>query len=102
MKTFPKNYIFRFQDAVWTKINRRYVIVIIGKKENSFLDIINSIYYTTPSGLDILNSLLAKRPVLSIIKSLAKKYRITSQRAQKDVIDFIGLLKKKRLFVPIP
>ncbi|MEW6075885.1 MAG: PqqD family protein [Candidatus Omnitrophota bacterium] len=101
MKTLPKNYIFKFQNVAWARVAQRSVIVIIAREKN-FLDIIHSIYSTTPCGLDILEGLLAKRPLLSIVKSLAKKYRVSSGRMRNDVIEFLELLTQKRLFSSIP
>ena len=99
MHNLKKRYILNHEKIIWGKLSNKYLIIIIEEGILSYtdIDIKKILYATTKSGIDILNSLLAEKSTEKIIKSLAKKYNLTPQKAKRDLKTFINQLLKKDL-----
>jgi len=103
MGNLRKRYNLKYEKFIWCKLSNQYVIVVINEGFFSYsdIDIKKMLYFTTKSGIDILNGLLAEKSTEEIIKALTRKFGITIKQAKADFKAFINQLLKKDLLEAI-
>ncbi|MEW6170005.1 MAG: PqqD family peptide modification chaperone [Candidatus Omnitrophota bacterium] len=92
MEKLKQKYNLKYENIVWAKVGRKYLVVLLNKK-----DIKDSLFTTNKCSIDILDWLLTKKSSEKIINLLSKKYSLSHRRAKTDFLKFIAKLESLKV-----